>query len=90
MLFKHTKIATDKLNEVYSHPGKISLWDKTVGSMYHLAERSAPFKRVFTTAQNFINDVSYYANEPANLAPTILPRMEDWRDLANLPPFSRL
>ena len=44
-LAKYTKIATDRLNEVYSHPGKISLWDKTVGSMYHLAERSAPFKR---------------------------------------------
>ena len=60
-LSKYTKIATDKLTELYSHPGKISLWDKTVGSMYHLAERSAPFKRVFTTAQNFFNDVSYYA-----------------------------
>jgi hypothetical protein len=47
----------------------MSLWDKTVGSMYHLAERSPPFKRVFTSAQNFINDVSYYANEPAVIQP---------------------
>jgi hypothetical protein len=30
-LAKYTKIATDKLNEVYSHPGKISLWDMAVG-----------------------------------------------------------
>ncbi len=84
-LSTYTKAATDKLNEVFSHPGKITLWDKTVGSMYHLAERSPPFKRVFTAAQNFINDVSFYANDAANLAPTILPRMEDWRDLAKSP-----
>ena len=81
----YTKVATDRLNEVFSHPGKLTLWDKTVGSQYHLAERSPTYKRVFNAAQDFINDVSFYANEAANLAPKILPRMEGWRDLAKSP-----
>jgi hypothetical protein len=53
--------------------------------MYHLASKSPAFKRVFDTAQDFINDVSYYANEAADLAPKILPRMEHWADLAKQP-----
>ncbi|CDS55254.1 conserved phage mega protein [Polaromonas sp. CG9_12] len=77
----YTQAATAKLNEYLSHPGNMSLWDRTVGSQYHLAERFPTFKRVFTAAQNFINDVSYYANEAANQAPSILPRLDTWRDL---------
>ena len=78
----YTQAAVGKLNEYLTHPGNLSLWDRTVGSQYHLAERSPTFKRVFTAAQNFINDVSYYANEAANMAPSILPRLDTWRDLA--------
>ena len=39
--------ATDVLNETFSHPGKLSWWDKTVGSPYHLAQRYPAFKPVF-------------------------------------------
>jgi hypothetical protein len=81
----YTAMATAKLNEIYTHPGTISMWDKTVGSMYHLASKSPAFKAVFDTAQSFINDVSYYANEAADLAPKILPRMEHWKDLLKSP-----
>jgi hypothetical protein len=76
---------TDKLNETFGHPGKLSLWDKTVGSMYHLAERSPPFKRVFNAAQSFINDVSYYAAEAADFAPKILPKLDTWKDMLKTP-----
>ena len=75
----------DKLNETFSHPGKLSLWHRTVGSMFNLAERSAPFKRVFNAAQNFINDVSYYAAESADMAPKILPKLDTWRDMLKTP-----
>ena len=77
--------ATDLLNEAFSHPGKLSFWDKSVGSMYHIAQRYPAFRRVFNAAQNFINDVSYYATEAAEQAPKILPRLETWRDLAKSP-----
>lgn len=77
--------ATDLLNDALSHPGKLSFWDKSVGSMYHIAQRYPAFRRVFNAAQNFINDVSFYATEAAEQAPKILPRLETWRDLAKSP-----
>lgn len=77
--------ATDLLNEAFAHPGKLSFWDKSVGSMYHIAQRYPAFRRVFSAAQNFINDVSFYATEAAEQAPKILPRLETWRDLAKSP-----
>jgi len=77
--------ATDVLNETFSHPGKLSWWDKTVGSPYHLAQRYPAFKPVFTSAQNFINDVSFYATEAADMAPKMLPKLESWSDLLKNP-----
>lgn len=82
---RYAKHATDKLNETFSHPGGMSLWDKTVGSMYHLAERNPPFKRVFNAAQAFIQDVSFYATESADLAPKILPKLDTWKDMLKTP-----
>jgi predicted RNA methylase len=68
-----------------SAPGKLSWWHKTVGTMYDLAQRSPQFKRVFDGVQNFINDVSYYATEAADLAPNILPKLESWKDITKSP-----
>lgn len=65
--------------------GKLSRWHKTVGTMYNLAERSPEFKRVFDGVQNFINDVSFYATEAADLAPNILPKLETWKDIGKSP-----
>ncbi|MEN9398378.1 MAG: hypothetical protein RLZ81_2908 [Pseudomonadota bacterium] len=77
--------AMDRLNETFNHPGKLNWWHKTVGSMYNLAERMPAFKPVYNAAQNFINDVSFYAIEAADKAPRLLPRLEDWKDLAKSP-----
>jgi len=71
----------DTLNENFSHPGKLNWWHKTVGSQYNLAERNPAYKKVFDAAQSFINDVSYYGTEAANMAPKILPKLETLRDL---------
>jgi hypothetical protein len=65
----------DKLNETFNHPGKLDWWSKTVGSQYNLAERNPAFKKVFDAAQNFINDVSYYGTEAANMAPKMGPKL---------------
>lgn len=71
----------DTLNDTFSHPGKLSWWHKTVGSQYNLAERNPAFKKVFDAAQSFINDVSHYGTEAANMAPQILPKLETLKDL---------
>ena len=68
-----------------SVPGKLNWWYKTVGTQYHLAQKYPAFKRVFDAVQTFINDVSYFATEAADMAPNILPKLESWKDLAKSP-----
>lgn len=71
----------DELGKTFTHEGKLSWWHKTIGSQYNLAERNPAYKRVFDAAQNFINDVSYYGTEAANMAPKLLPKLETIKDL---------
>lgn len=73
--------AVDLADKFMRHPGRVSLWDKTVGTMRHLAERSPAFKPVFEAAQQFLDDVSNFANEAANMAPRLLPRIETLGDM---------
>ncbi|WP_315128084.1 PLxRFG domain-containing protein [Comamonas antarctica] len=76
---KHS--ALDQLGQALSHPGKVSLWDKTVGTMRHLAERSPAFRPVYESAQRNIDDVSMLANDAADQAPRILPRVDSMGDI---------
>ena len=73
--------ALDQLQKTMSHPGKVSLWDKTIGTMRHLAERAPAFKPVYETAQRNIDDVSMLANDAAERAPRLLPRVDTISDL---------
>ena len=68
-----------------SHPGKVSLWDKTVGTMRHISERYPAFKPVFEAAQQFIDDVASVANQAAQYAPRLIPRVETLSDLRKKP-----
>ena len=77
--------ALDQINASLSHPGKVSLWDKSVGTMRNLAERAPAFKPVYEAAQRFIDDVATMANDAADMAPRVLPRVDSWRDLAKKP-----
>lgn len=73
------------VGDLLDRSGRLGWWHKTVGTMYHLAQRSAPFKRVYDSVQTFLGDVSYYAAEAADLAPSILPKLESWRDIGKSP-----
>jgi hypothetical protein len=80
--------ATERVSDFFAGmkaPGKLNWWHKTIGTQYNLAQRYPRFKRVFDAAQNFLNDVSLYATEAADLAPKILPKLETWRDIAKSP-----
>lgn len=77
--------ALDQIHQTLTHPGKVSMWDKTVGTMRHLGERAPAFKPVFDAAQRFIDDVSTLANEVADAAPRLLPRVENLADLKKKP-----
>ncbi|MEG0052210.1 MAG: phosphoribosyltransferase, partial [Comamonas sp.] len=77
--------ALDQLSQTFTHEGKISLWDKSVGTMRHLGERAPAFKPVYESAQQNIDDVSMLANDAADMAPRILPRVESLGDLKKKP-----
>lgn len=77
--------ALAQIHQALTHPGKVSLWDKTVGTMRNLAERSPVFKPVYEAAQRFIDDVSMLGNDAADRAPRLLPRVETLADLKKKP-----
>jgi hypothetical protein len=90
-MFSRSKLADLKTkglelaHNAMTHPGKVSLWDKTVGTMRHIAQRYPAFMPVFESAQQFIDDVSSVANEAAQMAPRLIPRVESLGDLAKKP-----
>lgn len=77
--------ALAQLTNAFTHEGKVSLWDKSLGTMRHLAERAPSFKPVYESAQQNIDDVSMLANDAADMAPRILPRVESLGDLKKKP-----
>jgi len=62
---------------------KVSWWDKTLGTQYAKAEKFPAYKRVFDQVQQYLEDTSSLANEAADQAKSILPKMETWKDLQN-------
>lgn len=80
------KVSTNyQLGDLLKSSKKLSWWDRTVGTQYNLATKQPEFKRVFDAVQNFINDVSAYATRAADMAPTILPRLESFKDIVKQP-----
>jgi hypothetical protein len=81
--FRSTTVnkAVSELNDRFAHAGTLSAWHKTVGTQFNLAKRNKYFRRTFDAVQNFINDTSFYATEAANLAPTLLPQLQSWKDI---------
>lgn len=74
-----------QIGDLFQGEGKLHWWHKTVGSQFHLAEKSPAFKRVYDSIQNFLNDVSFYAAEAADLAPNILPKLDKIGDIFKSP-----
>lgn len=77
--------STYQLGDLLDTSKKLTWWDKSVGTMYHVAQRHPEFKRAYDAIQGFIGDISTYANRSADMAPTILPKLEDWKDIAAKP-----
>lgn len=73
------------VNDFMQSNGKVSWWHKSVGTMYDLAQREPLFRPVFEAAQKFLSDVSFYATQAADMAPTILPKLETLKDITKSP-----
>lgn len=74
-----------KVADLLDSSKTVSWWDETVGTPYHLAEKHPQFKRVYDAVQRFISDVSKYATRAADLAPNILPKLENLKDVFKSP-----
>lgn len=69
------------LDAVTTH-GKTNLWSRTVGTQYHKAQtHPTTFGRVFNSVQDYIKDTSVFANQAADLAPSLLPKLDTLADL---------
>lgn len=65
---------------IMNEGANVSRWQKSVGTMYHLAEKLAAegkpqFKAVFQKGQEFLNDISALAVAAESLAPDIFPKL---------------
>ncbi|MET3135123.1 hypothetical protein AAKU55_005426, partial [Oxalobacteraceae bacterium GrIS 1.11] len=69
------------VGDLFNDSGKLNWWHKTVGTMDNLAKRAPAFAKVYEAVQSFIGDVSRYAVVAADLAPTLLPKLENVRDI---------
>lgn len=74
-----------KVADLLDSSKTVSWWDNTVGTPYRLAEKHPQFKRVYDAVQRFISDVSKYATRAADLAPNILPKLENLKDVFKSP-----
>lgn len=80
------KVSTNyQLGDLFKTSRKLSWWDRTIGTQYNLAQKYPEFKRVFDAVQRFINDVSAFATRAADMAPSILPKLETLKDITKSP-----
>jgi hypothetical protein len=69
------------LDAVTTH-GSTSFWGRTVGTQYHKAQKNpTTFGKVFDAVQDYISATSTFANQAADMAPSLLPKLDTWRDL---------
>lgn len=75
----------DGIADLYKSSKGFNWWHKTLGTQYEKADRNPYFRRAFEAAQSFLNDVSDFANRAADLAPSLLPKMNGIRDVLKRP-----
>jgi transposase-like protein len=74
-----------KLADLFKTSKSMTVWQKTVGTMFHAAEKHPEFKRTYDAVQHFLSDVSLYAARSADLAPNILIKMDGFKDILKSP-----
>ena len=71
----------NKVSDLFRSGRTFNVLHRTVGTQYHKAKVDPRyFGRVFNMAQQYIDDISRTANEAADVAPDLLPKMERMTD----------
>ena len=81
-----TAKAVDFTRMLMRSDAKMGWWAKTIGTQQHKAATNSDFRRVYDETQAFISDVSKFANESADEARDLLPRIENFKDFAKKTP----
>lgn len=71
----------NRISDLFRSGRTFNALHRSIGTQYHKAKVDPQhFGRVFNLAQQYIDDVSRTANEAADVAPDLLPKMERMRD----------
>ena len=79
---------SERVIDVLRSDSTIGLLGRTVGTPYHLAHakradgslRNPDLRKVYDEAQDYLNDINTFANDPAELAPGVVPMLNKWSD----------
>ena len=82
---------SERAMDVIRSDSTIGVLGRTVGTPYHLAHaknadgslRNPDLRRVYDEAQDYLNDINTFANDPAELAPGVVPMLNKWSDARN-------
>jgi diguanylate cyclase (GGDEF)-like protein len=73
------RVRTEAAN-LWESSRTFNAFHRTVGTQQHKAKVDQDFGRVFELGQTYLQDVAALANEPADMAPDVLPMIRDLKD----------
>lgn len=76
-----TRAIQEKFGDLLTTQRSFNWWHRTVGTQFHKAKMDADFKRVYDATQDYLHDTSAFANDPADLAPDLLPQLKTLGDI---------
>ena len=87
----------DRFNDWTRTSTAFNWWHRTVGTQYHKANakaadgtlRNPGFKQVYDLAQDYLHDTAAFANDPADMAPDLLPQLKTLRDALRAPALKK-
>lgn len=84
-----TNKARDAFNDIAATRKTFNWWNNSVGTQYQKAAQDKDFKKVYDATQGYILDVSRLANDAADRARDLLPRMENLQDVLKDTPLDK-
>jgi len=75
-----TSQTTAFIRDMLHSDAKMGWWSRSIGTQAHKALTHRLFRRVYDEGQAFLSDVSKFANEAADAASDLLPRIEGLKD----------
>jgi hypothetical protein len=78
--------ALNFIRDLIQSDQKFNWWHRTVGTQQHKALTNREFRGVYDESQAFLSDVSKYANEAADAARDLLPRVDTFADFGRKSP----